>query len=190
VALLTQVGVLDSLFHVVSMSSSVGYSYLPLSSFSNTTYGNAVPSILFVIMIIGGCAFSMAGGIRVSRIIAAGKAIKESVMGLLVRENGVAKSTKAEGAENSSLDNLSASVSILMFIFTLVIFAVIFTTIGVSFQDALFEVGSALTTNGISMGATTVAMGIGYKWLMIAAMTIGRIEILTILIALFRLKKE
>jgi trk system potassium uptake protein TrkH len=190
VALLAQVGVLDSLFHVVSMSSSVGYSYLPLFSFNNTAYGNAVPSILFVIMIIGGCAFSMAGGIRVSRIIAAGKAIKENVRGLLVRENGVAKSTKAESVDDRSLDNLSASVSILMFIFTLVIFAVIFTTIGVSFQDALFEVGSALTTNGISMGATNLTMGIGYKWLMIAAMTIGRIEILAILIALFPLKKE
>jgi trk system potassium uptake protein TrkH len=189
VALLTQVEVLDSLFHVVSMSSSVGYSYLDLSLFSNTSFGSTVPSILFVIMIIGGCAFSMAGGIRVSRIIAAGKAIKEDLIGLFDRENGVSKSTKAEGADRS-LDNLSASVSILMFIFTLVIFAVIFTTIGVSFQDALFEVGSALTTNGISMGATTVTMGIGYKWLMIAAMTIGRIEILTILIALFRLKKE
>jgi Trk-type K+ transport system membrane component len=34
------------------------------------------------------------------------------------------------------------------------------------------------------MGATTVAMPIAYKWLMIAAMTIGRVEILTILIAL------
>ncbi len=190
VALLAQVGVLDSLFHVVSMSSSVGYSYLDLPFFSNTLYGNAVPSILFVIMIIGGCTFSMAGGIRVSRIVAACKAIKEDVIGLLVRENGGSKVTKAEGAEASSLDNLSASVSILMFIFTLVIFAVIFTTIGVSFQDALFEVGSALTTNGISMGATNLTMGVGYKWLMIAAMTIGRIEILTILIALFRWKKE
>jgi Trk-type K+ transport system membrane component len=55
---------------------------------------------------------------------------------------------------------------------------------GVSFTDAIFEVGSALSTNGVSMGATTVAMPIAYKWLMIAAMTIGRVEIITILIAL------
>ncbi len=190
VALLSQVNALDSLFHVVSMSSSTGYSYLNLPFFGNTMYGSAVPSILFVIMIIGGCTFSMAGGIRVSRIIAACKAIKEDVIGLLVRENGSSKLTKDEGESSRSLDNLSASVSILMFLFTLVIFAVIFTTIGVSFQDALFEVGSALTTNGISMGATNLTMGVGYKWLMIAGMTIGRIEILTILIAIFRFRRE
>jgi len=61
---------------------------------------------------------------------------------------------------------------------------VIFTTIGVSFTDALFEVGSALTTNGISMDAATVSMPMAYKWLMITAMTIGRIEIMSVLIAL------
>ncbi len=60
----------------------------------------------------------------------------------------------------------------------------LFTTMGVSFSNAVFEVGSALSTNGVSMGATTVAMPLAYKWLMIAAMTIGRVEILTILIAL------
>jgi trk system potassium uptake protein TrkH len=183
VSLSANLGALDSVFHVVSMSSSVGYSYIPISSFGNTAL-----AVLIVLMIIGGCAFSMAGGIRVSRLIAFGKAIKENVMNILNRENGLTN-TKKDEENDRSLDNLSASFSILMFVFTLVIFAVIFTTIGVSFQDAIFEVGSALTTNGISLGYTTVTMGVGYKWLMIAAMTIGRVEILTILIALFRFRK-
>jgi Trk-type K+ transport system membrane component len=60
----------------------------------------------------------------------------------------------------------------------------------VSFTDALFEVGSALTTNGISMGATTVSMPIIYKWLLIVAMIIGRIEIIPILIALSPYKRK
>jgi len=47
-----------------------------------------------------------------------------------------------------------------------------------------------LTTNGISLGYTNVMMPIGYKWLMIAAMTIGRVEILSILIALKHLETE
>jgi len=34
------------------------------------------------------------------------------------------------------------------------------------------------------MGAATVSMPIAYKWLMIAAMTIGRVEIMSVLIAL------
>ena len=183
ISLSANIGVFDSLFHVVSMSSSTGQSYIPLGSFGNTGY-----SILIVLMLIGGCTFSMAGGIRVSRIITFAKSTKESIMAVLIKEHSVAKPKK--NGDANGLGNLSAPVSILLFILVLVVFAMIFTTIGVSFTDALFEVGSALTTNGISMGATTVAMPMGYKWLMIAAMTIGRVEVLSILIALVSFRKK
>jgi trk system potassium uptake protein TrkH len=133
-------------------------------------------------MLIGGCAFSMAGGIRISRLITFAKSIKQSIKGTLIKEKIIIEPSQKK--ETNNLENLSALVSILLFIFTLAIFATIFTTIGVSFTDALFEVGSALTTNGISMGATTVTMPIAYKWLMIVAMTIGRVEFMSILIAL------
>ena len=124
----------------------------------------------------------MAGGRRVSRLITFAKSIKQGIRETLIREKVIQEPRKQTEADNH--ENLPALISILLFTFTLVIFAVIFTTIGVSFTDALFEVGSALTTNGISMGATTVSMPIAYKWLMIVAMTIGRIEIMSVLIAL------
>jgi trk system potassium uptake protein TrkH len=168
---------IDSLFHVVSMSSSTGFDYINVPAQNST-----VLSIFIVLMIVGGCTFSMAGGIRVSRLIAFGKSVGRSIKEIFAREKVIDEPIMK--AEANTLENSTATVSIVLLIFTLVIFAVIFTTIGVSFTDALFEVGSALTTNGISMGATTVTMPIGYKWLMIAAMTIGRVEILSVLIAL------
>ena len=177
VSLLANINALDSFFHVVSMSSSSGFAYIPFSSFNST-----VMSILLVLMLVGGCAFSMAGGIRVSRLIAFTKSIKASIKGVLIKENVIAQPEKTD--PNGSIEHFSASIAILLFAVVLVVFAVIFTSIGVSFTDALFEVGSALTTNGISMGATNVLMPVGYKWLMITAMTIGRVEILSILIAL------
>jgi trk system potassium uptake protein TrkH len=179
IAPLAKIGVIDSLFHVVSMSSSTGYDYINIASFNST-----VVSIFIVLMLIGGCAFSMAGGIRVSRLITFAKSIKQSIKATLIKEKVIPEPEKQTEANNH--ENLPALVSILLFTFTLVIFAIIFTTMppGVSFTNALFEVGSALTTNGISMGATTVSMPIAYKWLMIAAMTIGRVEIMSVLIAL------
>jgi trk system potassium uptake protein TrkH len=173
-----QVGLLDSLFHVVSMSSSTGYDYLNVISLNSTAV-----STFIVLMIIGGCAFSMAGGIRVSRLIAFAKSIKHSIKDVLIKEKVISEPETPETASNH--EYLPALVSILLLIFTLVIFAVLFTTMGVSFTDALFEVGSALTTNGISMGATTVSMPVAYKWLMIVAMTIGRVELMSVLVALF-----
>jgi trk system potassium uptake protein TrkH len=168
----------DSLFHVVSMSSSTGYDYINIPGTSST-----VLSIFIVLMLIGGCAFSMAGGIRVSRLITFAKSIKQSIKGTLIKEKLIIE-PGANTETKNNLENLSAVVSILLFISTLITFAVIFTTMGVSFTNAIFEIGSALTTNGISMGATTATMPIAYKWLMIVAMTIGRVEILSVLIAL------
>ena len=141
-------------------------------------------------MLIGGCAFSMAGGIRVSRLITFAKSIKQGINDLLIKEKVIPESEEQKDAHN--YEHLPALISILLFTSTLVLFAIIFTTMppGVSFTDALFEVGSALTTNGISMGATTVSMPVGYKWLMIAAMTIGRIELMSVLVALMPFKAK
>jgi trk system potassium uptake protein TrkH len=139
-------------------------------------------------MLIGGCSFSMAGGIRVSRLITFGKSLKQSINDIFIKEKVIPEPRKRTEAGNH--EYLPALVAILLFTFTLVIFSIAFTTIGVSFTDALFEVGSALTTNGISMGATTAAMPIGYKWLMILAMTIGRVEIMTVLITLVPCKPK
>jgi trk system potassium uptake protein TrkH len=190
IAPLAKIGVIDSLFHVVSMSSSTGYDYINIISFNST-----VVSIFIVLMLIGGCAFSMAGGIRVSRLITFAKSIKQSIKATFIKEKVIPEPKKQTEANNH--ENLPALVSILLFTFTLVIFAIIFTTMkdpitmeNVSFTNALFEIGSALTTNGISMGATTVSMPIAYKWLMVVAMTIGRVEIMSVLIALSTYKTK
>jgi Trk-type K+ transport system membrane component len=128
----------------------------------------------------------MAGGIRVARIIDFAKSVKENIRSILTREKVISEELDPfkKGNSNGKLESLSAPVIIVLFTLILVIFSLIFTSLGVSFTDSLFEVGSALTTNGISMGATNVSMPIGYKWLMIATMTIGRVEILSILVAI------
>ena len=180
---LAKIEPLDSLFHVVSMTSSTGYDYINIAAFNDT-----IRSIFIVLMLIGGCTFSMAGGIRVSRLISFARAVKRSIRGTLVKEKVITEQTDPTASNN--IEYLSAVVSVLLFVATLVVFSIIFTTMGVSFTDALYEVGSALTTNGISMGATTVTMPLGYKWLMITAMTIGRVEIMSVFIALSSYKAK
>lgn len=181
-------GALTSLFHVVSMSSSTGYDYINIPKLDDTA-----KSIFILIMVIGGCGFSMAGGIKIFRIISFFKSIKKSIRGTLVREKVILEPNKDVEA-NNNFEHFPILVTILLFVATLVIFSIIFSSmqygmVHVSFTDSLFEVGSALTTNGISMGATTVLMPVAYKWLLIIAMIIGRIETMTILIALSPYKR-
>ncbi len=47
------------------------------------------------------------------------------------------------------------------------------------------EVGSVLTTNGISMGATSLSLPTFYKFVLMAAMIIGKVEITIVLVSIY-----
>jgi trk system potassium uptake protein TrkH len=160
-AILAWINPFDSLFHVVSMMSSTGVDYIGIAT-------APVPAkIVFIaIGLVGGCTFSMAGGIRIQRI----RLLLDAV-----RRKG--NQPDREGLK-------TVLTSIVSFFVILTILTLAFSTIGVSMLDSLFEVGSAFTTNGISMGITTVAIPLGYKWLLILAMVLGRIEVVSIFRAL------
>jgi trk system potassium uptake protein TrkH len=161
VSILAWANPFDSLFNVVSMASSTG-----IESFTVGTTTLPAKIFLIIIGLAGGCTFSMAGGIRMERI------------------RKLISAVRRKGDEPNREELLSVVGAIIGFFATLVILSLIFMTIGVSFLDSVFEVGSALTTNGISMGATVVTMPIGYKWLITFAMIIGRVEIVSIFAAL------
>ena len=55
---------LSSVFHVISASTTTGFQFIDLSNLS--VYGKI---LLIVLMLIGGTAFSTAGGIKIARLI-------------------------------------------------------------------------------------------------------------------------
>lgn len=157
ISVLAWINPFDSLFHVVSMVSSTGIDYINVAA-------TPLPAKIFLILIglAGGCAFSMAGGIRMQRIRQLVNALRRS-------------DDKPTREELKSILTFIIGFVVILFVFSLA-----FATLGLTLLDSIFEVGSALTTNGISMGATTIALPIGYKWLLILAMIIGRVEIVSI----------
>ncbi len=160
ISILAWMNPFDSLFNVISMASSTGIEF-------NISSSNAPAKILFILIgLAGGCAFSMAGGIRIQRL------------------RTLVNAVRRKGDEPSREELKAVLISISGFIITLVILSLVFSGIGVNMLDSFFEVGSALTTNGISMGATNILMPLGYKWLMILAMLIGRLEIISIVAAI------
>ena len=160
VCTLAWVNPFESLFNVVSMASSTG---IELFSVASTT----IPAKVFLILVglVGGCAFSMAGGIRIKRI------------------QTLVDAVRRKGNEPSREELKVVLTNIINLFIALVVLSLIFSTMGVNLIDSVFEVSSALTTNGISIGATTVGMPVGYKWLLIIAMLIGRVEVVTIFTA-------
>lgn len=165
-------GWFDSLFQVISLSATNGQSYLNLAEFNTSAL-----AILITLMAIGGCAFSMAGGIKIANLLTFGETVGHEV------KTSFTKSPKKKEHGNGGFSEGSLAVaSVLLFILTLVVFTLLFSTMGISYTDSLFEMTSALSTAGVSLGATTVAMPLAYKWLVIMAMTIGRVEIITVLL--------
>ena len=53
-----------SVFHVVSASTTTGFQFLNLSELSIES-----KILLMLLMFVGGCAFSTAGGIKIARLI-------------------------------------------------------------------------------------------------------------------------
>jgi trk system potassium uptake protein TrkH len=157
ISLLAWINPFDALFHTVSMLSSTGIQYVNINS--------AFPPAaiyFFILILIGGCSFSQAGGIKISRI----KQIIDAI-----RKNEDAP-TKAELR--------SIAIYLITFIIILILLSIAFSASGTNIFSSIFEVGSALATNGVSSGATTLELPAIFKWILIVAMFIGRIEILTI----------
>ena len=157
ICILAWVNPFESLFNVVSMTSSTG-----IDSFNISSSPLPAKIVFILIGLAGGCAFSMAGGLRMQRIQLLFNSVRK----------GDLQPTREE------LESVLTTVAV--FAATLIILSLAFSTIGIALIDSIFEVCSALTTNGISMGATSVTLPIGYKLLLIFCMIIGRVEILVI----------
>jgi trk system potassium uptake protein TrkH len=156
ISILAWINPFDSLFHVVSMTSSTGFEYINIAA-------SPLPAkIMFIFIgLAGGCAFSMAGGLRIQRI--------------QLLFNSVRRSSRPPLEELKPV-----LVTVTAFAATLFVLSLAFSTIGISLIDAIFEVGSALTTNGISMGVTTITLPLGHKLILIFSMILGRVEIASI----------
>ncbi len=202
ICILAWINPFDALFHVVSMASSTGIDYIGIAN-------TPIPAkILFVLIgIVGGCTFSMAGGLRIERIrqlwIAFCVFLKNRMEPLRVRAPRCIEKNKSSLLKRGCTFNAlpknndkptqkelrSILFFVLGFFVMLLVFSLAFSTMGISLGDSIFEVASAMTTNGISMGVTTVTLPLANKWLLILAMIIGRIEIVSIFRAIRGLKR-
>jgi trk system potassium uptake protein TrkH len=157
ISFLAWINPFDSLFHVVSMASSTGIEYIDIATTP------VAAKILFILVgIAGGCAFSMAGGIKMKRI------------------HQLVNALRRNSEEPTREELKSILVFIISFVVLLLLLSLAFSTVGISYLDSVFEVSSALTTNGVSMGITTITLPLAYKWILIFAMIVGRVEIVNI----------
>src|SRR5215208_4722183 len=195
---------LTSVFHVVSASTTTGFSFINLSSLS-------VEGKLFLIfvMLVGGTAFSTAGGIKIARLLLIFQKLKGNTIFLSMSDaftplsisstaiqfrkhrNGQKFSIKKnnivyhDSQKLSLLSDKAFRDAIFVIILFIILSVVSATTISYldksNFVDALFESSSALSNTGLSVGITTMELDLVSKLILSINMVLGRFEIIALL---------
>lgn len=175
-------GFADSLFHAVSASSTTGYSYLDFSGL-----GEGAKLVFVLLMFIGGASFSTSGGVKVARMVIFLKSIPWTIR-KLVSEDG--EKLAFEGGKLEDREVIHSLLLILLGILAVFASSLVLVSSGFGFVNSLFESVSAFATTGFSAGIITPALSAGLKWLFVALMIIGRIEIIPLLVFISPYSKE
>jgi trk system potassium uptake protein TrkH len=180
----------QGVFMTVSTLTTTGFQTANLHTWASVT-------ILFLAMLafIGGSSGSTAGGIKLSRVSHAFRALLwwfrrlyvtgKVLIPFKIEGRVIPKATaELEAAKNMLVIILSV---LTIFIATLCIFQ--FSTTTSSITEVVFNVVSAFSTAGINTGFVSPEMPLFSKWIFIGVMWLGRLEVIPVImlfIALFR----
>ena len=167
---------LDALFMTVSASSTTGFSYEDFGSWHYTAM-----AILYLLAFVGASSGSTAGGIKISRLIIATKAIGRS-FSQIVRPNAVVDITMDGGkVPNETIRN--TMMVIMLFVVTIIGFSLLFMVFGYNGTDSVSCSIALISNFGSAVGQFGPEYGYGsapefLKVVMVLMMWIGRLEIL------------
>lgn len=157
---------LDSAFYSVSASTTAGLQLESLSELNSTAHG-----VLILLMFIGGCGFSTAGGLKVFR---------------LFHLKNVRNIWNKERREQMPTDTKKEVYSTLIILILFPVIALI--TAGhlsvieqVSYENAFFESVGVITTGGLSAGVIDFETDSATKVVLGFLMIFGRLEVIAII---------
>lgn len=170
-----------AMFQVVSISSTTGYSTADFN-----LWPTLAQSVIFLLMFIGGCAGSTAGGLKIARVMLLAKIVKRDI-GHLLHPRSVS-TVKFEGktVEEKVLQGVSAYFSLYVFLICCTFFILSFEPF-----DLVTNLTAAVScVNNVGPGLSVVGpMGSydGYSdfstVILTIAMLFGRLEIYPLLLA-------
>ena len=183
---------LVSAFHIVSVSTNTGFQFINISSISFQA-----KILLIILMLVGGTAFSTAGGIKVGRLLqivhkltkrkTSMDTANRSISSVSSRYNKlyISYEERAEKLRANKAFRESLLVISLFVLLSFITGAVLSYFAEKNFIDSLFESVSAITTTGITIGITTLNLDLVSKTFLIINMISGRFEIIAIFYIFF-----
>ncbi|KTC65246.1 Trk system potassium uptake protein TrkH [Legionella adelaidensis] len=171
-----------SLFNVISLATTTGFISAPFSE-----WPSFVPILIILLAIIGGCAASTSGGVKVLRALLLYKQSRREIIRLL-HPNAIIpikfnKHSLSEPILQSMWGFLSVFVALFVFLMLL------FMGFGNDFTTSFSAITASLANAGAGIGAIKVTfteLNLPSKWLLIFAMIAGRLELFSLLILFTR----
>jgi trk system potassium uptake protein TrkH len=170
--------VINSLFNVVSLATTTG---LTTSEFS--FWPSFVPLMMVLTGVIGGCAASTAGGIKVIRLTLLYKQVQREIIQLIHPCSLVTVKLGKEPVEERITHAVWSFISLFFAVFFVLLMLLVAT--GLDFQTAFAALTACMsnTAEGLNNIASKYeTLSASSKWVLIFAMYVGRLEVFTILV--------
>jgi trk system potassium uptake protein len=153
-------------------------------------------AIVAMMMFIGGSMGSAAGGVKVNRVMLAYDGVKwwfrrffvSSRVQVPLKFSG--KKISREVSELAISKNMLVIVIYVLTIFVATIITLHLYITSFRMEEVIFEIVSALSNVGLSVGFITAASPITIKWIFITLMWLGRLEIVPLIILSMGVIKE
>jgi trk system potassium uptake protein TrkH len=175
-----------SLFHVVALLSNTGYQG---SNYDYDSWGRIflIPTVLM--MIVGGCAGSTSGGIKMVRVIVLFKYIKKTVYELIHKSSIYNVRISGQNVDDSAVKRVVSFFS--MFILLFMVNVVLLTATGMELEDSAISFLTCFSNFGPGSGITGPsgtfdAIPNTAKWILSFDMLVGRLEIFTVMLLFMR----
>ena len=160
--------------------STLSTSGIPLGS---PEAAKAIPLTVYVMpCLIGGSALAAAGGIKLARFVVLGQRAGQEFQQLGYRRSVVSFRFRDRELDERSV--IGVWVYFVAYVLAVFLFLIGFSFMGLGFDDSIRLSIGALTSSGGLIAGSDGNLGLGAEILLIAAMLLGRLEILTLLPAL------
>ena len=175
-----------SLFHVMALISNTGFQG---QNFDYDTWGKLflIPTVL--LMVIGGCAGSTSGGIKMVRVIVIWKYIKKTIYELIHSSSVYNVKISGQNVDDQALKRVVSFFS--LFIILLMGNVVLLSAMGMGMEEGAVSFLTCFSNFGPGTGitgpsGTFAAVPTAAKWLLSFDMLVGRLEIFTVLLLFTR----
>ncbi|MDP3562828.1 MAG: TrkH family potassium uptake protein [Legionellaceae bacterium] len=167
-----------SIFTIVSFVTTTGFDLNLVPS-----WPTFVPLLITILMLIGGCAASTSGGIKVLRALLIFKQSKRELVRLIHPQAIIPIKLGKQSLSESVLQSMWGFTSV--FIATYILLMLIFMALGHDLEVAFAAITAGIANAGTGIGQFSVSfpqLDAPSKWVLIFAMLAGRLEIFSILI--------